>query len=211
MTGQDIPLDDITAAPWNANRMDEPMRDRLLASIGRHGPVPPILVRRVADRLETVVGAQRLGALREERAATAPCIVLDDLADADARLILSVVLHRLGGSADITGPGDLAREVLAVLPADAVAALPRIATATAVKVTGAQAMQGDGGRGDDVGWAGGGRGRGCSRNGRGGGVPPWSAARPGAGCPHAALARANGSMARTGPGTSRGSAGVHAA
>ena len=113
----DLPLDRITAAPWNANRMDEPMHGRLVASLGRYGLVQPLLVHRQGDRFETIAGAQRLGVLRARGEPTAPCIVLDDLSDADARL-LSVALNRIGGSDDPNALGAIAREALAVLPAE---------------------------------------------------------------------------------------------
>ena len=122
MTVVDLPLERIAAAPWNSNRMDEPMRTRLAASLGRYGLVQPILVRRVGDRFETVAGAQRLGVLRENGEVTAPCVVLDDLSDADAR-ILSVALNRIGGSDDPNALGAIAREALAVLPAEVVQTL----------------------------------------------------------------------------------------
>jgi len=120
VTVVDIPLDRIAPAPWNANRMDEPMRARLLASISRFGLVQPLLVRRQGERYETVAGAQRLAALRQRGEATAPCVVLEELGDAEARL-LSVALNRIGGTDDVNALGELAREVLAVLPAEAVA------------------------------------------------------------------------------------------
>ena len=118
----DIPLEHITSAPWNSNRMDEPMRTRLAASLGRYGMVQPLLVRRQDDRFETIAGAQRLAAVRREGAATAPCVVLDDLSDADAR-ILSVALNRIGGTDDPNALGAIAREALAVLPAEVVQTL----------------------------------------------------------------------------------------
>lgn len=119
MTVVDLPLERIAAAPWNSNRMDEPMRTRLAASIGRYGLVQPLLVRRQGEEFETIAGAQRLAALRRENAATAPCVVLDDLSDADARL-LSVALNRIGGTDDPNALGAIAREVLALLPAEVV-------------------------------------------------------------------------------------------
>lgn len=122
MTVTDIPLDRIDAAPWNANRMDEPMRRRLLASLGRYGLVQPIVVRQRGDRYETVAGAQRLAALRADGTAAVPCVVLEDLGDADARL-LSVALNRIGGQDDVNLLGDIAREVLAVLTPDTVASV----------------------------------------------------------------------------------------
>ena len=119
MTVVNIPLDRITPAPWNANRIDEPMRGRLAASLGRYGLVQPLLVRRQGEGYETVAGAQRLAALRQDGAATAPCVVLDDLSDADARL-LSVALNRIGGTDDPNALGAITREALAVLPAEVV-------------------------------------------------------------------------------------------
>jgi len=120
VTVVDIPLELIVPAPWNANRMDESMRARLVASIGRFGLVQPLLVRRVGDGFETVAGAQRLAALRQRGEATAPCVVLDELGDAEARL-LSIALNRIGGTDDVNALGELAREILAVLPAEEVA------------------------------------------------------------------------------------------
>ena len=123
MTVVDLPLERIAAAPWNSNHMDEPMRTRLAASLGRYGLVQPLLVRRQGEGFETISGAQRLAALRrEENAATAPCVVLDDLSDADAR-ILSVALNRIGGTDDPNALGAIAREALAVLPAEVVQAI----------------------------------------------------------------------------------------
>ena len=119
MTVVDLPLDRITPAPWNANRMDEPMRGRLAASLGRYGLVQPLLVRRQGKGFETIAGAQRLAALRRDGTSTAPCIVLDDLSDADARL-LSVALNRIGGTDDPNALGAIAREALAVLPPEVV-------------------------------------------------------------------------------------------
>ncbi len=118
----DIPLDRITAAPWNANRMDQPMHGRLIASLGRYGLVQPLLVRRQGEGFETIAGAQRLGVLRTRGEATAPCIMLDDLSDADA-WVVSVALNRIGGSDDPNALGAIAREALAVLPAEVVQAL----------------------------------------------------------------------------------------
>ena len=122
MTVVDLPLERIAAAPWNSNRMDEPMRTRLTTSLGRYGLVQPLLVRRQGEGFETIAGAQRLAALRREGAATAPCVVLDDLSDADAR-ILSVALNRIGGTDDPNALGAIAREALAVLPAEVVQAI----------------------------------------------------------------------------------------
>jgi ParB-like chromosome segregation protein Spo0J len=122
VTVSDIPLDRIDAAPSNSNRMDEPMRRRLFASLGRYGLVQPLVVRRRGERYETIAGAQRLAALQVQGAPTAPCVVLDDLDDADARL-LSVALNRIGGIDDVNLLGDLAREMLAALPQEAITAV----------------------------------------------------------------------------------------
>lgn len=116
----DIPVAHIRAAPWNANRLDEPMRRRLMASVDRYGLVQPLVVRQVEGGFETVAGAQRLTVLREKGRKAAPCVVLDDLADADAK-VLSLALNRIGGSDDVNALGALAREVLGQLPPEVVA------------------------------------------------------------------------------------------
>ncbi len=122
MTVTDIPLGRIHPAPWNANRMDKPMRRRLFSSLGRFGLVQPLVVRRQGDDYETVAGAQRLGALTNDGVQTVPCVILDHLGDADARL-LSVALNRIGGTDDVNLLGDIAREVLAALPSEAIASV----------------------------------------------------------------------------------------
>ena len=115
----DIALSEISTAPWNANAMDAPMRRRLLASLGRFGLVQPLVVRRRPEGYETVAGAQRLSALRDEGAKAVPCVILDDLPDAEAR-VLSVALNRIAGTDDVNALGDLARAVLGTLPEEAI-------------------------------------------------------------------------------------------
>ena len=56
----DIPINQISAALWNANEMDPEMRTKLRRSITRFDIVVPALVREVAPGCyETIGGAQR--------------------------------------------------------------------------------------------------------------------------------------------------------
>lgn len=57
----DLPLDQIGEAPWNPNRMDQAMGDRLKPSLGRYDLVQNLVGRPMGDGTREVVsGNQRL-------------------------------------------------------------------------------------------------------------------------------------------------------
>ena len=106
-----IPLDLLTEAPGNPNQMDRAMWERLYRSLKRFGLVQNLVVRPKGDgTYEVLSGNQRLQALRESGADTAPCLV-KELADYDAQL-LSQALNHIRGEDDLGLRAELLREVL---------------------------------------------------------------------------------------------------
>ena len=98
----DLPVKQLLDAPWNPNRMDRSMSERLRRSVQHFGLVENIVVRSRPDRTyEVVSGHHRLEALRELEHTTAPCVVLD-LDDAQTRLLAQALNH-------IQGEDDLQR------------------------------------------------------------------------------------------------------
>ena len=62
----DLPLDQLFEAPWNPNRMDQAMLDRLKESITRFGLVSNLVVRPTGNCCyEVLSGNQRLQVLRD--------------------------------------------------------------------------------------------------------------------------------------------------
>jgi ParB family chromosome partitioning protein len=122
-----LPLESITAAPWNANVMDPPMQTRLRASIERFGLVVPLVVRRLDDdRYEAIGGAQRLAVLQGLDMRTVPCVLLET-DDANARL-LAQALNRIQGEDDLGLRAELLKEVLEQVPqAEVLRLLPETA------------------------------------------------------------------------------------
>jgi ParB family transcriptional regulator, chromosome partitioning protein len=115
----DVPFQQIHAAVWNPNQMDEAMRARLCRSIERFGMVVPLVVRHMGqDSYETIGGAQRLTVLQELQIDTVPCVVVE-ANDAHARL-LAQALNRIQGQDDLGLQAELIREVLQSLPQEEV-------------------------------------------------------------------------------------------
>lgn len=107
----DIPINQISAALWNANEMDPEMRTKLRRSITRFDIVVPALVREVAPGCyETIGGAQRVEVARELGHATVPCVVTQ-ADDAEAR-ILSQALNHIVGQDNPGLRGELLRQIL---------------------------------------------------------------------------------------------------
>ena len=110
----DLPVEQLLDAPWNPNRMDRTMFDRLRRSVQRFGLVGNIVVRPLPDgTYEVVSGHHRLEALRELEHITAPCVVLD-LDDAQTRL-LAQALNHIQGEDDLGLRAELLRDVLSSL------------------------------------------------------------------------------------------------
>lgn len=115
----DVPIQQIHAAAWNPNQMDEAMRARLSYSIQRFGLVVPLVVRPVGDnQFETIGGTQRLAVLQELEIDSVPCVGVE-ADDANARL-LAQALNRIQGQDDLGLHAELIREVLQSLPQEEV-------------------------------------------------------------------------------------------
>lgn len=111
----------IKGADWNPNRIDAPTRARLAVSLGRWGLRLPLLVRTIDDgEYECVGGSMRLDVLREQGQGEVPCLLADDLDDAEVKL-LSMALNRIGGSDDISAKAQLVKTLLDTMPAEEVA------------------------------------------------------------------------------------------
>ena len=118
----DIPVSDISAAPWNANEMDPEMHAKLLRSIERFGLVVPLVIWEVISGVyETIGGAQRLHALRRLGYFTVPCVVVRS-DDGNARL-LSQALNHVAGQDNPGLRGEVLRRILEATPEPEVAEL----------------------------------------------------------------------------------------
>ena len=117
----DIPLDLLREAPWNPNEADDATLRRLGTSLRRFGIVVPLVVRAKGDAYEVLSGNQRLRVLREQGAATVPCVEVQ-ADDAKARL-LTQALNAIHGEDDLNRKAALVRDLLAAMPADEVAAI----------------------------------------------------------------------------------------
>ena len=93
----DLPLQNLSPAPWNANVMDGEDQRRLQVSLERYGLVQNLVVRPIGnERYEVLAGNQRLNALREARVDRVPCVVIE-LDDAQARLLAQALNRARGG------------------------------------------------------------------------------------------------------------------
>lgn len=111
----ELPIDELTEAPWNSNQMDEAMMERLKESVSRYGLVEPLVVRPIDDgQYEVLSGNQRLKVLEEMNLKTVPCIVVN-LDDANA-MLLAQALNGLRGEDDLSLKGALLKEILSSVP-----------------------------------------------------------------------------------------------
>ena len=115
------PLDLLREAPWNPNEAGEGTLRRLGASLVRFGVVVPLVVRSVGDAYEVLSGNQRLKVLREQGAATVPCVEVQ-ADDARARL-LAQALNRVHGEDDLNKKAALVKDLLAAMSAEEAAAV----------------------------------------------------------------------------------------
>jgi len=118
---RDLPLAQLTPAPWNPNEADPATLERLGRSLGRFGTVLPLVVRPLADGFEVLGGNQRLQLYRAQELAAVPCVVVD-VGDVEARL-LAQALNTIHGADDLGRKAALVRDLLAAMPAEEVATL----------------------------------------------------------------------------------------
>ena len=115
----DLPVNQLSEAPWNPNAMSDEMRSHLRTSLSRFGAVQNLVVRSLDDGdYEVLSGNQRLQVLKEMGAQEVPCVVVD-LDDARARL-LAQALNRVHGDDEIGLKAELVRQVLETLPREEV-------------------------------------------------------------------------------------------
>ena len=105
-----LPIAKVHQAEWNANRMDADMEAKLGNSVRTFGLRLPLLVRTISDGFECIAGNMRLEVLRAEGVTEVPCIVADDLSEAQCKL-LSLALNRLGGWDDLTAKAKLLQDL----------------------------------------------------------------------------------------------------
>ena len=117
-----IPLERLVVASWNANVMEAPDSSRLTHSFQRFGIVQNLVVRpKSDDSFEVIAGNQRLQVLRQQGAASAPCLVVE-ANDAHARL-LAQALNHIHGEDDLGLRAELIRTVLESVPEEEVLSL----------------------------------------------------------------------------------------
>ena len=122
MQVDELSLDCLIEAHWNANEMVPAMAAHLNESIDRYGLLQNLVVRPMGDGFfEVISGNQRLRALRDRGPAAVPCVVVD-LDDAHAR-ILAQALNRIHGEDDMGLRAELVQVVLESLPQDEILAL----------------------------------------------------------------------------------------
>ena len=123
----EIPMEQLCQATWNANRMNQPMMDRLKESIRRYGFLENLIVRPIPEDLYEVIGGNwRLKALSEMHFQKIPCVVVD-LNDAHARL-LAQALNRIEGEDDLLLRAELVKKALESVSAeDILSILPETA------------------------------------------------------------------------------------
>jgi len=110
----ELPIEVLKEAPWNANKIDDAMMQRLRSSIIKYGFVQNLVVRRIADIYEVLSGNQRLKLLHEFNVTKVPCVIVD-IDDAHARL-LAQALNHVHGSDDLGLRAELISEVLRSIP-----------------------------------------------------------------------------------------------
>ena len=133
-----LPIDRLNEAPWNPNRMDQAMMDRLRESISRYGVVSPLVVRPVGGGWEVLSGNQRLKVLRSMGFRRVPCVVVD--ADDGRARLLAQAMNDLHGEDDLGLKGELLKLVLESVPRDRVLSLlPETAASLRALVTLSQA------------------------------------------------------------------------
>jgi ParB family transcriptional regulator, chromosome partitioning protein len=116
-----LPIEALVEADWNANQVDDAVLARLRTSIKRYGLVQNLVIRPLGDHYEVLSGNQRLRLLREMDIKTIPCVVVN--VDDDQARLLSQALNRIHGEDDLGLRAEIMREILRTIPEDEVLAL----------------------------------------------------------------------------------------
>jgi ParB family chromosome partitioning protein len=113
MDVQEIPVDRLVEAGWNANRVSAALQAKIRRSLTEFGVVENLVVRPLRGddgHFEVISGNHRLRLLRELGHGTAPAVVVE-LDDAQARL-LAQALNRTRGADDPEAYAALLERVL---------------------------------------------------------------------------------------------------
>ncbi len=118
----EISVNAITPAKWNANRLPPELKDGLRRSIELFGMIVPLAVREVGNgTYETVGGAHRLEVALGMGLDSVPCVVVE-ADDADARL-LSQALNNITGEDNPGLKADLINHILSEKTMDEIVAV----------------------------------------------------------------------------------------
>jgi ParB family transcriptional regulator, chromosome partitioning protein len=118
----ELPIENILAAPWNANSMDDRTIQRLRESISRYGLLQPLVVRPISkSQYEVLSGNQRLKVLKENKFTHIPCVITD-LNDAEA-MLLAQALNSIHGEDDLAMKGAMLNRILTSIPKEKVLSL----------------------------------------------------------------------------------------
>jgi ParB family transcriptional regulator, chromosome partitioning protein len=118
----ELRIENILAAPWNANNMDDRTIQRLKESISRYGLLQPLVVRPLdKSQYEVLSGNQRLKVLKENHLSCVPCIIVN-LNDAEAMLLVQA-LNGIHGEDDLAMKGMMLKNILASIPKEKVLSL----------------------------------------------------------------------------------------
>jgi ParB-like nuclease domain len=105
ITPRNIPIDQLVAAPVNANKMAPEVYERLVAAMKRLGQLlQPPLVRSAFDRpgcYEIIDGHHRVQAARDAGLLSLLCVVCDDLSNEEVRM-LALGMNRVRGEIDLS-------------------------------------------------------------------------------------------------------------
>ena len=117
----DLPLDQLSEAPWNPNQMAPSLLAKLECSVRHFGLTGVLVVKPIGDGLyEALSGNQRRQVLRKLKWKSAPCAVVE-IGDAKAKL-LAQTLNRLQGSDDLGLRAELVNDILTAIPTEDVLA-----------------------------------------------------------------------------------------
>jgi ParB family transcriptional regulator, chromosome partitioning protein len=122
MKTTEIPIENILAAPWNANVMDARTIQRLRESISRYGLIQPLVVRQISKlQYEVLSGNQRLKVLKENKFTRVPCVIVN-LDNAEA-MLLAQALNGIHGDDDLAMKGAMLNQILSSIPKEKVLSL----------------------------------------------------------------------------------------
>ena len=93
----DLPIEQLTPAPWNPNEMSEEMFNQLVKNIQEVGLIQPIMVAKIGENEYQIIGGEhRWKAARFLNYPAVPCIVYEDW-DEDKRKFVNMRMNVITG------------------------------------------------------------------------------------------------------------------